>query len=187
MSADLDQHFKQTKSEFEHAIEHLHKELQRVRTGKASTNLMDGILVNYYGSPTPLNQVANVGLADARTITITPWEKKMISELEHAIFAANLGLTPQNDGEMIRISIPPLTEDRRKEFVKQAKHYGEEAKISIRTHRHKILDFIKKEQKNGLSEDVAKARENDVQHLVQDFSSRIDKIIEAKEKEIMTV
>ncbi len=187
MSAELENHIKQARSDFDKAIEHLHKELQRVRTGKASTNLLDGIMVNYYGSPTPINQVANVGLADSRTITITPWEKKLIGELEHAIFAANLGITPQNDGEMIRIAIPPLTEERRKEFVKQAKHYGEEAKISIRSGRHKILDFIKKEQKNGLSEDLAKAKEQEVQNMVTDFSARVDKIIEAKEKEIMTV
>lgn len=187
MSAELENHIKQARSDFDKAIDHLHKELQRVRTGKASTNLLDGIMVNYYGSPTPINQVANVGLADSRTITITPWEKKLIGELEHAIFAANLGITPQNDGEMIRIAIPPLTEERRKEFVKQAKHYGEEAKISIRSGRHKILDFIKKEQKNGLSEDLAKAKEQEVQNMVTDFSARVDKIIEAKEKEIMTV
>jgi len=187
MSLELDQQFKQARQEFDKALDHLQKELQRVRTGKASTNLTDGILVNYYGSPTPINQIANVGLADARTITITPWEKKIIGEIEQAIFAANLGITPQNDGEMIRISIPPLTEERRKEYVKQAKHYGEEAKISIRSIRHKILDFIKKEQKNGLSEDLAKAKEIDIQNMVNDFSGKIEKIIEHKEKEIMTV
>ncbi|MBK9271219.1 MAG: ribosome recycling factor [Saprospiraceae bacterium] len=187
MSAELDQQIKQAKQDFEKSLDHLQKELQRVRTGKASTNLLDGILVNYYGSPTPVNQVANVGLADARTITITPWEKKIIGEIEHSIFAANLGITPQNDGEMIRISIPPLTEERRKEFVKQARHYGEEAKISIRSTRHKILDYIKKEQKNGLSEDLAKAREHDIQNLVTEYSQKVDKIIEGKEKEIMTV
>lgn len=111
----------------------------------------------------------------------------MINEIEHAIFAANLGLTPQNDGELIRISIPPLTEERRKEFVKQIKHYGEEAKVSVRSTRHKVLDTIKKEQKNGLAEDVAKRKEHDIQNLVNDYSGRIDKIVESKDKEIMTV
>ena len=187
MSAALETHIVQTKAEFEKAIEHLQKELTRVRTGKASTNILDGILVNYYGSPTPLTQVANLSLADSRTIAIQPWEKKIIGDIEQAIFAANLGFTPQNDGEMIRIAIPPLTEERRKEFVKQVKHFGEEAKVSIRSSRHKILDFIKKEQKNGLAEDIAKTKEQLIQNLVTDYSSIVDKIIEVKEKEIMTV
>jgi len=187
MSAALETHIVQTKAEFEKAIEHLQKELTRVRTGKASTNILDGILVNYYGSPTPLTQVANLSLADSRTIAIQPWEKKIIGDIEQAIFAANLGFTPQNDGEMIRIAIPPLTEERRKEFVKQVKHFGEKEKDSIRYSRNKILDFIKKEQKNGLAEDIAKTKEQLIQNLVTDYSSKVDKIIEVKEKEIMTV
>ncbi|MBK8956534.1 MAG: ribosome recycling factor [Saprospiraceae bacterium] len=187
MSAELDAAWSKAKEEFEKAMDHLQKELQKVRTGKASTSIFDGILVNYYGSPTPVGQIANISASDARTLTIQPWEKKMINEIEHAIFAANLGLTPQNDGELIRISIPPLTEERRKEYVKQIKHYGEEAKVSIRSTRHKILDTIKKEQKNGLPEDIAKRKEHDIQNQVNDYSSKVDKIIEAKEKEIMTV
>ncbi|MBK9108746.1 MAG: ribosome recycling factor [Saprospiraceae bacterium] len=187
MTPELEVAWKKAKEEFDRAIDHLQKELQKVRTGKASTGMLDGIMVNYYGAPTPIGQIANISASDARTLNIQPWEKKMINEIEHAIFAANLGLTPQNDGELIRISIPPLTEERRKEYVKQIKHYGEEAKVSIRSSRHKILDTIKKEQKNGLSEDAAKRKEIEIQSIVNDFSSKVDKIIEAKDKEIMTV
>ncbi len=187
MSVELEAAWSKAKEEFDRAIDHLQKELLKVRTGKASTSMLDGIMVNYYGAPTPVSQIANISTSDARTLTIQPWEKKMINEIEHAIFAANLGLTPQNDGELIRISIPPLTEERRKEFVKQIKHYGEEAKVSVRSTRHKVLDTIKKEQKNGLAEDVAKRKEHDIQNLVNDYSGRIDKIVESKDKEIMTV
>ncbi|MBK6545091.1 MAG: ribosome recycling factor [Saprospiraceae bacterium] len=187
MSAELELQFKKAKEDFDRAIDHLHKELSKVRTGKASTSVLDGILVNYYGSPVPITQVANLSLSDSRTIAIQPWEKKIIGDIEQAIFASNLGLTPQNDGELIRISIPPLTEERRKEYVKQIKHYGEEAKVSVRATRHKILDTIKKEQKNGLAEDIAKRKEQEIQNSVNDYSSKIDKIVELKDKEIMTV
>lgn len=187
MSAELDLQLKKSHEEFDKAIDHLSKELQKVRTGKASTSMLEGIMVNYYGAPTPIGQVANMSVSDSRTITVQPWEKKIISDIEQAIFAANLGITPQNDGELIRISIPPLTEERRKEFVKQVKHYGEEAKVSIRATRHKILEIIKKEQKNGLPEDVAKRKETDVQNMVNEYSAKIDKIVDSKDKEIMTV
>lgn len=187
MSEEIDSAMHKAHDEFEKALEHLHKELQKVRTGKASTAIMEGIMVNYYGTPTPIGQVANVGVSDARTITVQPWEKKLISDIEQAIFASNIGLTPQNDGELIRISIPVLTEERRKEYVKQVKQYGEEAKVSIRSTRHKIIEIIKKEQKNGLAEDIAKRKETDIQNQVNDYSSKIDKIVEAKDKEIMTV
>lgn len=187
MSEEIDSAMHKAQDEFEKALEHLHKELQKVRTGKASTAILDGIMVNYYGSPTPIGQVANVGISDARTLTVQPWEKKLIGEIEQAIFASNIGLTPQNDGELIRISIPVLTEERRKDYVKQVKHYGEEAKVSIRSTRHKVLETIKKEQKNGLAEDIAKRKESDIQNQVNDYTSKIDKIVEAKDKEIMTV
>lgn len=187
MSEEIDSALHKAHDEFEKALEHLHKELQKVRTGKASTAILDGIMVNYYGSPTPIGQIANIGISDARTITVQPWEKKLIGEIEQAIFASNIGLTPQNDGELIRISIPALTEERRKDYVKQVKHYGEEAKVSIRSTRHKVLDTIKKEQKNGLAEDIAKRKESDIQNQVNDYTARIDKIVEAKDKEIMTV
>ena len=187
MTAELESQIRKTQEEFDRAIDHLQKELTKVRTGKASTGMLDGILVNYYGAPVPITQVSNLSLSDARTITIQPWEKKIIGDIEQAIFASNMGLTPQNDGELIRISIPPLTEERRKEFVKQVKHMGEEAKVSIRSSRHKVLDFIKKEQKNGLSEDLAKGKEAHIQNLVNDYISKVDKIVESKDREIMTV
>ncbi|NOT38635.1 MAG: ribosome recycling factor [Saprospiraceae bacterium] len=187
MSAELEQHFKSARTDFEKAIEHLQKELVKVRTGKASTSLVDGIQVQYYGSPVPLTQVANVGVADARTITIAPWEKKIIGDIEQAIFAANLGLTPQNDGEMIRITIPPLTEERRKDLVKQVKHYGEETKIALRNIRHKLMDLIKKEKTNGLSEDIAKSKETQAQNMLNDFVTKVDHVVETKDKELMTV
>lgn len=187
MSKDIDQYLKESKTFFEDAIEHLQKELIKIRTGKASVSMLGGIMVDYYGSPTPLNQVSNVAVADARTLSIQPWEKKMLPVIEKAIFEANLGLTPQNDGEFIRINIPPLTEERRRDLVKQAKHLGEEAKISLRNGRHKVMDFIKNEVKDGYPEDVAKRKEAQVEKLVQDFSEKIDKIIDVKEKDIMTV
>lgn len=187
MSAEVESQVKKTKEEFDRAIDHLHKELSKVRTGKASTAILEGVMVQYYGSPVPISQVANLSLADSRTIIVQPWEKKVIADIERGIFESNIGLTPQNDGESIRLSIPPLTEERRKEFAKQVKHYGEEAKVSIRSSRHKILDLIKKEQKNGLAEDVAKRKEQEIQNQVTDYASKIDKIVESKEKEIMTV
>ncbi len=187
MSKDIDQYLKESRSFFKDAIEHLSKELIKIRTGKASVSMLGGIMVDYYGNPTPLNQVSNVAVADARTLSIQPWEKKMLPVIEKAIFEANLGLTPQNDGEFIRINIPPLTEERRKELVKQAKQLGEEARISLRNGRHKVLDFIKNEVKDGYPEDVAKRKEAEVEKLVHDYTDKIDQILDAKEKDIMTV
>lgn len=187
MSQDIDQFLKESTGYLDDAIDHLSKELQKIRTGKASVNMLSGILVNYYGNATPLNQVSSVSVADARTLAIQPWEKKMLPVIEKSIFEANLGLTPQNDGEFIRINIPPLTEERRKELVKQAKHLGEEAKVSLRNARHKMLDFIKQEVKDGYPEDVAKRKEAQVEKFVQEYTDKIDKIIEAKEEDIMTV
>jgi ribosome recycling factor len=169
------------------AIEHLNNELAKIRTGKASPAMLSGLMVEYYGSPTPLNQVSNVGTSDARTITIQPWEKKMLGAIEQAIFAANLGLTPMNDGEIIRINIPPLTEERRIMLVKQAKHLGEEGKISLRSSRHKAKDAIKKAVKDGYPEDAGKRREDEVDKMVHEYSGRIDLIVDAKDKDIMTV
>jgi ribosome recycling factor len=169
------------------AIDHLKKELTKIRTGKASTGILEGMLVDYYGTSTPLQQVANVGIADARTITIQPWEKSMLAKIEHAIFAANLGVTPMNDGEIIRISIPPLTEERRRDLVKQAKTMGEEAKVALRHARHKVIDFIKKEMKDGFPEDIGKRKEAEIDKMLHHHSETIDHLITAKEKDIMTV
>lgn len=187
MNEMIEEMIAQSREQMDHAIDHLKKELTKIRTGKASTTMLDGLMVDYYDSDTPLAQVANIGVADARTITIQPWEKNMLSKIEHSIFAANLGITPMNDGEIIRISIPPLTEERRRDLAKQAKATGEEAKVVLRHVRHKILDAIKKEVKDGYPEDIAKKKEADVDKMLHNHYDAIDKLIAAKEKDIMTV
>ncbi len=169
------------------AIGHLEAELVKIRAGRANPQIVDGIMVEYYGSPTPLNQVANVTVADARTLTIQPWEKNMLQPIERAIIAANIGITPQNDGSLIRLFLPPLTEERRKEFVKRAHHEGENSRVSIRSIRRDAIEHIKKLQKDGLSEDVAKDAEAEIQHLTDKYIGLIDKHLAQKEKEIMAV
>lgn len=169
------------------SIEHLRGELQKIRTGKASPAMLGGVMVPYYGSPTPLAQVANVGIADARTLTIQPWEKNMLAPIEKAIFESNLGLTPQNDGEIIRIGIPPLTEDRRKELAKRAKGLGEDSKVSIRNARRQAIDKIKKAVKDGFSEDAGKNKEGEIQKITDQFVAKTDELVVAKEKDIMTI
>jgi ribosome recycling factor len=143
--------------------------------------------VDYYGAPTPVSQIANVQVSDARTIMIQPWERKMLGAIERAIFNANLGITPANDGEVIRLSVPPLTEERRRELVKKAKHAGEEAKVGVRSARPKVLDQIKKSVKDGLPEDMGKRKEAELQDLVNKYVEQVDKLVVAKDKEIMTV
>ncbi|MFN5346505.1 MAG: ribosome recycling factor [Bacteroidota bacterium] len=177
----------QLQDQMNKAIAHLESELQKVRAGKASPSMLDGLYVDYYGTPTPLNQVASVNTPDARTLVVQPWEKTMIKPIEKSIIDANLGFAPQNDGSMIRISIPPQTEERRKELVKKAKAEGEHAKVGIRTFRKDANDNVKKAQKNGLPEDMAKDAEDKIQKLVDSYVIKIDKHLEAKEKEIMTV
>ena len=169
------------------AIEHLQHELVKVRTGKASTTLVNDILVTYYGNPTPMNQVANITTSDARTISIQPWEKNMLGPIEKAIFEANLGITPMNDGEYVRLAIPPLTEERRLDLVKQAKAMGEDAKISLRSARHKALDGIKKAVKNHYPEDLGKRRESESQDMITKYTKKIEAMVEMKEKDVMTV
>ncbi len=166
---------------------HLENELSHIRAGKANPRLLDGIHVDYYGTLTPLNQVSNISTPDPKTIAIQPWEKNMIVPIEKAIMASNLGITPVNNGELIRISIPALTEERRKEIVKQIKQEGEIAKVSIRNARREANDELKKMQKEGLPEDEVKVREIEIQKITDDFSQKIDKEIEMKDKEIMTV
>lgn len=169
------------------AINHLEIELVKIRAGKATPGLVDGIMVDYYGNPTPVSQVGNVSVADARTLTIQPWEKNMLQPIERAIIAANIGVTPQNDGNMIRLFLPPLTEERRKELVKRSHVEGEHSKVAIRNIRRDAMEHIKKLQKNGLSEDVCKDAETEVQESTDKFIALIDKHLSAKEKEIMTV
>lgn len=169
------------------AIERLHRELVKIRAGKASPTILNGISVDYYGSQTPLNQVANIVVSDSKTLSIQPWEKSMIANIEQAIFKANIGLTPQNNGEMVMINIPPLTEERRKDMVKQAKAFGEDAKVSLRNERHKVMDFVKKAVKDGYSEDQGKRREEEFEKIVKQYAEQIGKLIESKEKDIMTI
>lgn len=187
MLDDVNEYIGKAKKYMDDALVHLDNELKKIRTGKASPSMLNGILVDYYDNPTPLSQVANVGVADAKTLTIQPWEKKMLSVIEQAIFASNMGLTPMNDGEIIRISIPPLTEERRKEMVKRAKALGEEGKISLRNARHKVMDFIKKEVKGGLPEDTGKDKEAEIQNIINDYGKRVDAMVAAKEKDVMTI
>jgi ribosome recycling factor len=166
----------------------LKNDLTKVRTGRASTALVDSVTVDYYGSTVPLSQVANLTTPDARTIQVSPWEAGTIGAIEKAIMAANLGLTPQNDGKIIRIPLPPLTEERRKEMVKLVKKMGEETKIGIRNHRREANDELKKlEKAKTLSEDDVKKAMDQVQKKTDDKISEIDKIIAGKEKEILTI
>ena len=169
------------------AVAYLDESLAHIRAGKANPKIMDGIKVEYYGGMVPVSQVANISVPDARTITITPWEKPMFKEIEKAIINSELGITPENNGEVIRISIPPLTEDRRKQLVKQSKAEAEQAKVSVRNARRDAIDGLKKAVKQGMPEDVEKDAEESVQKLHDKFLKRIDDIFAAKEKEILTV
>ena len=169
------------------AVAFLEEDLKTYRAGKANPAMFNNVMVDYYGSPTPVPQVASITVPDARTILIQPWEKNMIAKIEKAIMDANLGVTPQNDGVQIRITIPPLTEERRKDLVKKVKAAGESAKISIRNARRDANDQFKKAQKDGMPEDEAKDSEAVIQKDVDKFNKKVDEVIAAKEKEIMTV
>lgn len=164
------------------AINHLEVELVKIRAGKANPQMLDGLVVDYYGSPMAINQVANISVMDARTLSIQPWEKNMLQPIERAIIAANLGVTPQNDGVIIRLFLPPLTEERRRELVKRCQGEGEHSKVAIRNIRRDAIENIKKLQKNGLSEDASKDAEADVQQLTDRFISTVEKHLAAKEK-----
>ncbi len=169
------------------SIEHLKRELAKISTGKASPGMLSGLRVDYYGTPTPLQQVANVNVSDARTLAIKPWEKSMLAPIERAIFEANLGFTPRNDGETIHINIPMLTEDRRRQLVKRAKGLGEDTKVSVRAARRDAMDEIKQAVKDGFPEDMGKRKEEEVQSLTKKFGADIDGLIGDKEKDIMTI
>ncbi|MEO8822031.1 MAG: ribosome recycling factor [Ginsengibacter sp.] len=169
------------------ASEYFETELTKIRAGKANPTMLDGITVDYYGTPTPINQVGNLSAIDARTLTIQPWEKNMLQPIERAIIAANIGINPQNDGNIIRLFLPPLTEERRKEFVKRSNAEGELAKIAVRNIRRDAIEQIKKAQKEGLSEDEAKEAEAEMQTITDDHIVLIEKHLALKEKEIMSV
>lgn len=187
MQEEVDFVLEETEEKMSDSIAHLSKELLHIRAGKASPSMLDGVLVEYYGSMTPLSQVSNVSTPDARTIAVQPWEKGLISVIEKAIMNANLGFNPDNNGELIRINIPVLTEERRKDLVKQVHQEGETAKISIRTARKEANDSLKKLEKNGLSEDLEKDAEAAVQKLTDNFGKKIDDLVKAKEEDIMTI
>lgn len=178
---------KETKKSMQDTIDFLAEKLAKIRAGKANPKLLDDIRVTYYGNPTPLNNVANVSVPDAKTIIITPWEKNIIRDIEKAIIDSDLGIMPENNGELIRIGIPPLTEERRKDLAKQVKGEAEQAKVSVRNARRDAIDTLKKQVKEGMSEDASKSAEGDVQKMHDDFIKKIEDLFVAKEKEIMTV
>ena len=187
MTEEVNKIKKSTKSEMEAAIAHLEQELTKIRAGRANPSMLNGIMVDYYGNPSPLSQVANISIPDARSLSIKPWEKSLLPEIEKAIFGANLGLTPQSDGENIRINIPALTEERRKELAKQIKNEGENAKISLRNARKHANDSLKQLNKDGLSDDLTKDAEGEIQTITKNFSTKVDDFVKAKEKEIMSI
>ena len=169
------------------AIDHLEEELLNIRAGKASPHVLNSVMVDYYGTQTPVSGVASVTVPDAKTILIQPWDQKMLRPLEKAILDSNIGLTPSNNGEQIRLTLPPLTEERRKELVKQVRGEAETARISLRNARRDAVDAFKKAQKEGMPEDEAKDGETQSQKLLEKFSKQLDAILDRKEKEIMTV
>jgi ribosome recycling factor len=187
MEEESDFCIEMAREKMDKALRHLEDELAHVRAGKASPNVLDGISIDYYGAITPLSQVSNIGTPDPKTIVIQPWDKSMIDTIEKAILYANIGLTPMNNGELIRLSIPPLTEERRRNLVKQIKTMGENTKISIRNARRVATDELKKLLKDGLPEDVEKEAVIEVQGLTDDHISKTDLVVAGKEKEIMTV
>jgi ribosome recycling factor len=174
-------------SSMQKAILHLESELTKIRAGKASPVMLDGVNLDYYGTPTPINQVANVSVLDTRTISIQPWEKNMLAPIERAILMANIGITPQNDGVQIRLFLPPLTEERRRELIKKAAGEGEQSKVAIRNIRRDSIEQIKKLQKDGLSEDAAKDAEASVQEETNKFITLVDKHLATKEKEMLVI
>ena len=175
------------KSKMTGAANHLEEELKSYRAGKANPMMFNNVMVDYYGSPTPVHQVASVTTPDAKTIMLQPWEKKMIPVIEKAIMDANLGVTPQNNGESIRCTIPALTEDRRKDLIKKAKAAGETAKVSVRNARRDAIELLKKANKEGMPEDLQKEYEQLVQKETDAFTKKVDELVAAKEKDIMTV
>jgi ribosome recycling factor len=188
MEEEVELYLEETREKMEQSISHLEHELAKMRAGKATPAMLDGIFVEYYGNKTPLNQVSNINTPDAKSILVQPWEKNMLEPIEKSIMAANIGLTPVNNGELIRINIPPLTEERRHQLVKQVKAEGETTKVGIRNVRKWANDEIRKLQKDeGLSEDDEKEAMNEVQKLTDDYSQKVDMLVEKKEQDILTI
>jgi len=187
MEADVKFLLDETREHMHKALKHLEEELRHVRAGKASPEMLEGIHVEYYGVPTALNQVASIKVMDSRTLMIAPFERRIIGDIERAIFQGNIGVTPQNDGENIRITLPIMTEERRKELVKQSKNHGEHTKIAVRAARKDSMEMVKSMQKDGLSEDLVKNTEQDIQHLTDEHIAKVDKMLQLKEEEIMHI
>jgi len=187
MEEEVQLYLDDAKEKMEKALNHLSSELVKLRAGKASPTMLDGIHIDYYGTSTPLAQVANINTPDAKSIVIQPWEKKVINEIEKAILAANIGVTPMNNGEIVRLNLPPLTEERRKQLVKTVKHEGENAKVSIRNTRRETIEELKKLQKDGLPEDAEKTAVEKVEKMTESYYKKVDDVLGKKEHEIMTV
>ncbi|MBS1231739.1 MAG: Ribosome-recycling factor [Bacteroidetes bacterium] len=187
MNEEVELVIEETKDRMQKALEHLEHELARLRAGRATPVLLDGITIDYYGVNSPLTQVSNINTPDPKTILIQPWEKNILGTIEKAIMAANIGLTPINNGEVIRINIPPLTEERRHQLVKQVRNEGETAKISLRNARKWANDELKRMLKDGLPEDVEKDTVETIQEMTHNYSSKVDKVMAMKEKDVMTV
>ncbi len=184
---EIDFYLEEASDSMSKAVEHFTKEVSKIRAGKANTSMFDGVSVDYYGSQSPINQVANINTQDAKTIVIKPWEKNMLDPIERAILGANLGVTPMNDGDFIRIILPPLTEERRKDLVKKAREIAENSRITIRNIRRDANDALKQLKSDGASEDMIKSAEEKVQDYTNEFVAQVDKYLSAKEGEIMTV
>jgi len=187
MNEEVQMYLDDAKDGMKETLTHLDNALQKLRAGKASPSMISGVTVEYYGMITPISQVANMGTTDAQTIVIQPWEKSMIETIQKAILKANLGFTPVNNGEIIRINVPSLTEERRKALVKQVKQEGENAKVAIRNKRREAIDNLKSLLKDGLSEDEEKAAEAEIQKYTDKFIAETDQVLDKKEKEILTV
>ncbi len=187
MSEELDFVYEESEEKMGNGIGHLERELGKLRAGKANPQMLDSVRVDYYGTLTKLSQVSNINTPDARSIVIQPWEKSMLAPIEKAVMAANLGFNPQNDGTLIRILVPPLTEERRRDLVKRAKAESENTKVGIRNVRREGIDAAKKLEKEGLAEDLVKKFETDIQELTNKYIGMVDKLLEIKESDIMTI
>ncbi len=187
MTEELQMIYDEFKSSNNRSISHLDAELTKIRAGKATPAMLSSVMVDYYGSPTPIQQVANITTMDARTITVQAWEKTMLNEIAKGIINSNLGFAPQNNGEILIISVPPLTEERRRDLVKRAKTEAENAKVAIRNNRKDALDMVKDLKTEGLSEDMSKDAETEIQNITNGFVKKVDDLLELKEKDIMTI
>jgi ribosome recycling factor len=187
MTEELTMIYDEFKEANQKSLVHLENELIKIRAGKASPAMLNGVMIEYYGSMTPLQQVANVNTTDARTIIVQPWEKPLLNDIAKGIINANLGLNPQNNGEQLIITVPPLTEERRRDLVKRAKTEAENAKIGVRNNRKDAIDMIKDLKNEGLSEDMVKVGEEEVQKITNSYIKKVDELLEVKEKDIMTI